>query len=169
MCGPFASNPLSTPLVTSPLQIAYSRTGKPRVVVDLSTPQDSSVNTGIPRHTYLHEPFVLRLPGLDALLDIIRKKGPGCHVFKKDLSHAYRQLRIDPRDYHLLGLRHNDSIYFDIAPPFGLRSAAMMCQRTTVRNLQSQWKIYLVFCNNFNLVALPATANHFYVRSILIV
>ena len=43
----------------------------------------------------------------------------------------YRQLRINPRDYHLLGLRHCNNIYFDIAPPFGLRSAAMMCQRTT--------------------------------------
>ena len=131
MCGPFASNPLSTPLITSPLQIAYSRTGKPRVVVDLSAPHNSSVNSGIPRHTYLQEPFVLRLPGLDALLSIIRRKGQGCHVFKKDLSRTYRQLRIDPRDYNLLGLQHNGSLYFNIAPPFGLRSAAMMCQRTT--------------------------------------
>ena len=131
MCGPFALNPLSTPLITSPLQIAYSRTGKPRVVVNVSAPHNSSVNSGIPRHTYLQEPFVLRLPGLDALLSIIRQKGQGCHVFKKDLSRAYRQLSIDPRDYNFIGLQHNGSLYFDIAPPFGLRSAAMMCQRTT--------------------------------------
>ena len=30
-CGPFSANPLATPLITSPLQIATSRSGKPRV------------------------------------------------------------------------------------------------------------------------------------------
>ena len=129
--GPFTSNPLSKSLVTSPLQIARGRSGKPRVVLDLSFPQDHSVNSAIPSHTYLGDPFHLHLPGLDGLLDIIRDKGPGCHLFKKDLRRAYRQLRIDPRDYHLLGYCHNELLYFDIAPPFGLRSAAMMCQRTT--------------------------------------
>ena len=53
--------------------------------------------------SYLGEPFSLRLPSLDALLDIIRQKGQHCHLFKTDLSRAYHQLRIDPQDYHLLG------------------------------------------------------------------
>ena len=52
-------------------------------------------------------------------------------MFKKDLSRAYRQLCIDPRDYHLLGYQFRDYLYFDTAPPFGLRSSAMMCQTTT--------------------------------------
>ena len=119
-CGPISSNPLSHALTTSPLQIAYSRTGKPRVVVDLSFPHGYSVNAGIPSDTYLGEEFKLRLPGVDALLDIIRLKGRHCHLFKLDLSRAYRQLRIDQRDYHLLGFCHRGSFYFDIAPPFGL-------------------------------------------------
>lgn len=130
-CGPFVSNPLSVDIVTSPLQIAHSRSGKPRVVVDLSFPHGDSVNDGIPTDSYLGMPFTLRLPGVDALISIIRQKGQGCHLFKKDLSRAYRQLRIDPRDFHLLGYRHNGSLYFDVAPPFGLRSSAMMCQQTT--------------------------------------
>ena len=130
-CGPFSANPLQPPLTTSPLQIARSRSGKPRVVVDLSHPQGTSLNSGISKDTYLDEPISLRLPGTDALQIIIRDKGPGCHLFKKDLSRAYRQLRVDPRDYSYLGFRHNGLLYFDIAPPFGLRSATMMCQRTT--------------------------------------
>ena len=99
--------------------------------MDLSFPPGSSVNSGIPSDTYLGTPFVLRLPGVDALVDIIRSKGAGCHLFRKDLSRAYRQLRIDPRDAHLLGFRHNNHLYIDLAPPFGLRSSAMMCQQTT--------------------------------------
>ena len=125
---PFVTNPLSVDISISPLQIAYSRTGKPRVVVDLSYPPGQSVNCGIPRDTYHCEPFSLHLPGLDALLNIIRQKGQHCHLFKTDLS---RQLWINPRDYHLLGYQQRDSLYFDIAPPFGLRSLAIMCQTTT--------------------------------------
>ena len=52
-------------------------------------------------------------------------------MLKKDLSRAYRQLSIDPRDHHLLGYQHRDNLYFDIAPPFGLRSSAMTCQTAT--------------------------------------
>lgn len=130
-CGPFSENPLAVNLTTSPLQIVHSHSGKPRVVIDLSFPHGSSVNSGIPTDTYLGEPFTLRLPGVDALVSIIRQKGTGCHLFKKDLSRAYRQLRIDPRDFHFLGYVHHGSFYFDVAPPFGLRSSAMMCQRTT--------------------------------------
>ena len=141
-CGPFTVNPLAVDLVTSPLQIAYSRSGKPRVVVDLSFPHGTSVNSGIPNDTYLGEPFTLRLPGVDALINIISQKGAGCHLFKKDLSRAYRQLRIDPRDFHLLGYRYNGSLYFDVAPPFGLRSLAMMCQRTT------SISVYADFCQH---------------------
>ena len=130
-CGPFVTNPLSIDISISPLQIAYSHTSKPPVVVYLSYPPGHSFNCGIPHDTYLSEPFSLRLLGLDALLDIIRQKGQHFHVFKKDLSRAYRQLCINPRNYHLLGYQHHDNLYFDIAPPFSLRSSAMMCQTTT--------------------------------------
>lgn len=65
--------------------------GQTRVLMDLSFPPGQSVNSGIPSDTYLGEPFTLRLPGIDALLALICTKGPGCHIFKKDLSQAYRQ------------------------------------------------------------------------------
>lgn len=65
------------------------------------------------------------------MLDIIRQKRQHCHLFKKDLSRAYRQLHIDPHNYHLLGYQHRDNLYFDIAPPFSLCSSAMTFQTTT--------------------------------------
>ena len=99
------------------MQIVYSRSGKSRVVVDLSLPVGSPANDGIPKDTYLDEPFKLCLPSIDAFLDIICALSTGCWLFKKDLTRAYRQLCIDSRDYHLLGLLHHNIIYFDIAPP----------------------------------------------------
>ena len=140
-CGPFKSNPFCTDIATSALQIARSRSGKPRIVLDLSFPHGSSINSSIPSDTYLHEPFTSRLPGVDALIHIICLKGTGCQLFKKDLSRAYRQLRIDPRDLHLLGYRHQGYLYFNLAAPFGLRSSAMMCQRTT------NAVTYIFFCS----------------------
>jgi len=60
-CGPFVTNPLSVNISVSPLQIAYSRTGKPSVVIDPSYPPGKSVNCGIPCDTYFSEPFSIRL------------------------------------------------------------------------------------------------------------
>ena len=147
-CGPLITNPLCINLVTSPLQIAHSRSGKPRVVVDLSFPPGPSVNSGIPSDTYLGKPFVLWLPGVDTLVDIIHSKGAGCHLFKKDLSRAYHQLHIDPRDAHLLGFRHNNHLYIDLVPPFGLCSSAMMCHRTT-NTVSYLYKTLGFSCTNY--------------------
>ena len=52
-------------------------------------------------------------------------------MFKRDLSRAYRQIPVDPKDYNLLGYRWKDLLFFDMALPFGLRTAALACQRTT--------------------------------------
>lgn len=102
IAGPFSVNPLSKPLVCSPLQTVPKRgSSKRRVVMDLSFPPDRSVNSGIPLNTYLDSPFKLRLPGIDRLCELILSKGRGCLVYKKDLQRAYRQIPIDPRDYHL--------------------------------------------------------------------
>ena len=74
LCGPFLVNPLQPPLIISPIQITRSRSGKPRVIVDLSHSQGFSVNSGIPKDTYFNEPFSLCLPGTVALQIIIREK-----------------------------------------------------------------------------------------------
>ena len=98
---------------------------------NLSFPPGCSLNDGIPHDTYLGEYYKLRLPRIDRLVEFILKKGRHCLVFKKDLRRAYRQFPIDPKDYHLLGFRYQGKCYFDTRCPFGLRSSAMICQRTT--------------------------------------
>ena len=92
---------------------------------------NSSVNSGISASSYLNEPYKLRLPGIDRLCQFILQHGRGCLLYKKDLQRAYRQLPIDPKDYNLLGFPFNGRLYFDTRCPFGLRTSAMICQRTT--------------------------------------
>lgn len=132
IAGPFSVNPLNKPLVCSPLQTVPKRgSSKRRVVMDLSFPPDCSVNSGIPLHTYLDSLFNLSFPGMERLCELILSKGRGCLVYKKDLQRVYRQISIDPTDYHLLGFNFDNQFYFATCCPFGLRTSAMICQRTT--------------------------------------
>ena len=130
--GPFPNNPLDCQLMISPLLTVPKKDSITRLVVmDLSYPPNCSVNDGIPTDSFLGEPFTLHLPGVDALVQIIQKFGPGCLLFKTDLSRAYRQLPVDPRDYHHLGYCFDKLIFFDTVFAFGLRPATLGCQRTT--------------------------------------
>ena len=126
----FAATP-STRTVSPLLCVPKRNSVELRVVHDLSFPEGSSVNDGIRSDQYLEQFFKLRLPGIDRLVEFVNAKGRGCHVFKKDLRRAYRQIPIDPQDYPLLGLYIDGSLFFHTALPFGLRSATMICQRTT--------------------------------------
>ena len=119
ICGPFTSNPFDTGCVISPLLCVPKRdSNELRVVHDLSFPEGFSVNDGIAKDSYLNEPFRLRLPGIDRLVEFVNKEGRGCHVFKKD-------------NYHFLGFQVDGYFYFHSAFPFCLRSATLACQRTT--------------------------------------
>ena len=119
--------PRTNPMMTRPKKDSSSR----RVIVDLSMPQDASVNSGIPRNSLDGAPFKLRLPNPATLAAKILGYGQGCLLYKVDLSRAYRQLRTDPLDCPFLMLQWDDQHYLDISIPFGLRHGASACQRTT--------------------------------------
>ena len=71
---------------------------KLRVILDLSYPLGRSVNSSIPVDALDGAQFKLRLPAPSALAVSIRSLGPGCDMFRVDLSRDYRQLRSDPLD-----------------------------------------------------------------------
>lgn len=99
--------------------------------MDLSFPHAASVNSSISKTHYLDNEFQLCLPGIDRLCKFIIRKDLGCYVYKKDLRRAYRQFPIHPKDYKYLGFMWDGLLYFDTRCPFGLRSSALVCQRTT--------------------------------------
>ena len=85
---------------------------KCRVVIDLSYPSNSSVNSGIPDSSYLNEPYKLRIPGINRLFEFILQLSKGCLSYKLDLQRAYSQIPIDPKDYYLLIARETWSTDF---------------------------------------------------------
>ena len=105
IAGPFKKAPFNefhnSPFMTRPKPSASHR----RVIIDLSFPHGHSVNDGIASNEYLGTNFILPLPNIDTITSKVRKLGKGSLLFKIDISRAFRHVKIDPRDYPLLGLR----------------------------------------------------------------
>ena len=74
LCGPFLVNPCSLLSLFPPFRSPGADPVNYESCVDLSHPQGFSVNSGIPKDTYLNEPFSLRFPGTDTLQIIICEK-----------------------------------------------------------------------------------------------
>ncbi len=130
--GPFTHNPFSSPIALSPLNTVPKRdSAERRVILDLSYPEGVSVNAGIPRESYLGQACRLQYPSVDDLVEVVKSKGRGCLLFKRDLKRAYRQIPVDPGDINMLGFQWQGHLYFDRVLTMGLRSAAFICQRVT--------------------------------------
>lgn len=164
VCGPYHCNPFNTDCVISPLQcVPKHDSAEPRIVHDLSFPPDASVNSCILSDSFLNEPYKLQLPGIDRLVSFVNQLGRGCHVFKKDLKRAYRQIPVDPADYHLLGMCIDGLFYFHTTLPFGLRSATIACQRTTKAAafiLNNHGIMADVYIDDFYGAAQPTSSHH---------
>ena len=131
LAGPFDTWPVKgtqiSPLMTKPKKDSTHR----RVIMDLSWPQGYAVNEGVDGDWYIDGEATVRLPTVDYMQDRLLALGPGAFMYKTDLARGYRQLRVDPLDWPILGFMHRGKIYLDICPPFGLKSAAMCMQRTS--------------------------------------
>ena len=88
-----------------------------RVIMDLSFPHGLVVNSKISKDTYLGTDFILTLSSIDHITNKVKKFGRGSLLYKIDISRAFRHVKIDPRDYLVLGLRH-ENYFFDTCLPF---------------------------------------------------
>ena len=133
MLGPFTNNPLSSFLSLAPINTTEKKGSihDRRIIVDFSWPIGHSVNDGINKNVYLGDWVQVTYPSVDRLLDRVVQLGPGCLLFKADLSRAYRQIGVCPGDLGFLGFSWRGRIFIDRVLPFGLRSAALCCQRVT--------------------------------------
>jgi hypothetical protein len=101
-----------------------------RVIMDLSFPEGTSVNDGIPKNMYLGEQTELTYAKVDDLVDMVLSHQKPL-VWKIDLKRAFRQIPVDPRDYPMLGIAWDQQLYFDTSIPFGVRTGSYCCQRMT--------------------------------------
>ena len=187
--APLKVNPfVYSNLVLSPLNsVPKSTPGERRVILDISFPADSCINKGIVKDVYLGEPVCLKYPSVDDLVQLIKSKGivkeepvclnyqsvddlvqlikskgRHCHIFKRDLRRAYRQIPIDPRDINLVGFHWKNHRFVDRVLSMGLRSSAHICQRVTssVVYMMNQCGYNLLnYLDNFAGAEAPEDAN----------
>ena len=131
--GPFECNPLSVLIMVSPLNtVPKSSSDERRVIVDLSWPIGRGcVNSGISKELYLEEKIDCHYASVEQICEMILKIGPGAVIYKRDLRQAYRQFRVDPGDYYLLGYFWENSYFFDTVLAMGQRNAGAGCSRIT--------------------------------------
>lgn len=132
LIGPFSSPPFTpwsqvSPIMTRPKKDTTAK----RIVVDLSFPPGKGVNAGIQRFHYQGSPISLSLPTITNLSELLVSHGSGSYMWTIDLARAYRQLRTCPLSTPLLGIQNNNKFYVDFSPPFGCRTSAYFCARTT--------------------------------------
>ena len=98
--------------------VPKSTPGKYRLIVDLSYPEDHSVNCGIDgAHCSLSYVSV------EDAAAVVLHLGKGALLAKVDIRNAYRNIPVHPDDRWLLGMGWNGDVYIDTVLPFGLRSA----------------------------------------------
>ena len=101
-----------------------------RTIVDLSWPRNLSVNAGVIKDKHLGSSFVLNYPSVDDIVKKVSQLGPGSLLYKVDISRAFRQLKVDPGDLDLLGLKH-ESYFIDQSVPFGYRHGSVFFEKVT--------------------------------------
>ena len=132
LAGPFDSPPFTPWFHVSPMMVRDKKqSDQKRVIVDLSWPLGRSVNSNIPHDVYENTYTAMKLPTAEDLAAAILAAPPTAHMYCLDLSRAYRQLRIDPHDWPLLGLAWQGQYFFDLSLAFGGRWHAAACQRVT--------------------------------------
>ena len=88
--GPFQKSPFGEENALSPLNsVAKKDSQDGRVIVNLSFPKGDSINDGILKDYYLGEYDKLTFLSVDDLVRQVRKLGPGCKLFKRDLCKGF--------------------------------------------------------------------------------
>ena len=130
--------------------------GKFRLIVDLSSPVQFSVNDGIPRDL-----CSLEYASVDQAVSMVASLGVGAQMAKLDLRSAYRMVPVHPADQQLLGIEWEGVSYCDLALPFGLRSAPLIFTAVADGLAWALWsrgvKSCLHYLDDFFFCGLPAT------------
>ena len=163
MLGPFQAKPMS--LHVSPLMVRDKQDSmKKRTIMDLSWPKEASVNASVLKDVYLGTQYALTYPSIDSIVNSLVKLGPAALIYKVDISRAFRQIKIDPKDIDLLGLKFQDQYFIDKSVPFGYRNGSQIFQRCTdaIRFIMQQHDFphLLNYIDDLIYTGLPSKINH---------
>ena len=129
LAGPCTTTPFGAVHV-SPLMTAVKKPDSRRAVFD-ATFGEYSLNNGTPTDVYLNHTFTYDFPKVEDFKRFVLECGPGCYLYKRDLSRYYLQLPVDPAEYPLLCFIWRKMLFFFVSLMFGLRHAGLQGQKVT--------------------------------------
>ena len=129
LSGPFERSPWDN-IMLSPLMTSHKKPSSRRPVFDASFGM-FSLNKNTPEKAYHETEYEFHFPKIDNLADIIASLGPGCYLFKRDLSRFFLQLKIDPIEYDRLGFVWRGLVFFFVSFVWGCRHAGYCGQWVT--------------------------------------
>ena len=139
----------------SPLLTRPKNNDSRRVIVNLSYPEGHSVNSNIKSDSYDDYDFDLSYPTIDNIVDEIANVGKDVLLYKLDISRAFRNLRIDPRDYGVMGLQWDCNYYVDISIAFGYKHGSAQRLGDTIRHIMTSQR-YAVFPNIDDIIGVQS-------------
>ena len=117
MIGPFQKIP-DPDFHCSPMLTRPKDNDKRRVIMNLSHPHGVSLNDHVDKKAFDNRSFTLLFSTIDDIVTgILATEDPV--IFKIDISRAFRNLRVDPRDVLKFGLKWGDDYYLDLGIAFG--------------------------------------------------
>lgn len=127
--GPFSSPPFTPWCNIAPL-MTREKTNKVdrRVIVDLSYPPDKGPNTYVTKNEVFGQLVTHTLPTIQDVIKVIVALDFNVVLGSVDISRAYRNFRLEPLDWPLTCIHHEDKYYIDIAMPFGSRLSSVYMQ-----------------------------------------
>ena len=129
LLGPFTEVPHDE-LHVSPLMSRPKDISDRRIIVDLSFGDSEAVNTHTERGSYEGIECRLQLPTIDHILNqIINTQNP--RLIKVDISRAFKNIPIDPRDAVKCGIQVGGSYYVDKSLVFGAVNGTLIIQRVS--------------------------------------
>lgn len=129
MVGPFPTHPFPDWSYTNPLMSRpKANTTKRRIIVDLSYPEGSGINSFVTKNHIFGVEIQHTLPAVEQALDIAKLFDFDVYVGIVDIERAYRNFGTDPLDWPLSVIEVQQNFYLDVALPFGARLSSLYMQ-----------------------------------------
>lgn len=149
LMGPYDYPGFNAEWGISPINSVPKRSSNQRrIILDLSWNKcGPSINEGVDKDWFLGEYKALRYPTVNTFVKRIKSLGPGCLMYKKDLSKAFFQIPLCPSCYRFMGFFWRGKYYFSKVMVMGLSTGCRACQRMTscLRYIHGEMGYYL--CN----------------------
>ena len=129
LVGPFSASPFDE-IHVSPMMTAPKKPSSRRPVFD-ATYGDYSLNVNTPSDLYLGQPMEYAYPKIEDFKRLVLLKGPGCYLWKRDLSRFFLQIPLCPVEYPKVFFVWRQVLYFFAGLMFGLQKSGYQGQRVT--------------------------------------